>query len=813
MKEKLLSCLLMVCMMSVIITAMQITVNSETSGIYTYEIINGEAMITDCDSAASGSILIPSTLGGYPVTSIDDYAFYLCENLINIIIPDSVISIGDDAFSSCINLTDITIPDSLTKINGYAFYNCTRLTNVYINDLNAWCKIAFQNYYANPLSNGANLYLNNRLITELIIPYGISSIGNFAFEGCSGLTSVLIPESVVSIGYGAFTGCSSLTNVAISENVTIISDYAFQGCKSLANITIPNGVTSIRNGVFSSCESLTSITISDNVTNIGVDAFYGCSNLTSITIPENVISIGYSAFCECISLKSITIPDSVTNIGVDAFYNTAYYNNKSNWENGVLYIGNHLIRANNDLSGEYEVKAGTISIGDWAFRASYNMTNINITNIKVPDSVIRIGDYAFYNCTSLKSIEISGNVKSIGIGAFYNTEYYNNKSNWENNVLYINKYLIAVDIINLTGEYSIKYGTEVIAESAFSSCWNLTGITIPDSVIIIGKGVFSFCESLENIYVEEDNPKYSEINGVLYNKEKTAIITYPAGKTNKTYIIPDSVTRIGYNAFLGSKTLESVIIPSSVTIIEECAFSSCASLTSIIIPDSITRIGEGVFDSCTRLKSVTIPNSVTSIANGAFINCTNLTDIYYTGSKEQWSNVIIGMDEGYVLEANIHYALKINLNYSINDGGDIWKTLKVNIDSDVLLTNEVPSRTGYTFLGWAKAADMSEAEYQPGEAITVGMKDITLYAVWEKTSYTTTTKINGIYIITPAGIPEGNSIMLACYKDGTLAYIGKFEYDNSAVIPFYANEVYDEIKVFVWDFENMIPITEPETVM
>ena len=279
--KRILSVLMVFVLVLACAPVIPLQANAETSGYYTYTVSNGEVTITDCDMEILGDIVIPDTLGGYPVTSIGERAFCDCYSLESVTIPNSVTSIGSYAFSNC-DLTSVVIPDSVTSIGDWAFYHCGNLTSVIIGD-------------------------------------SVTSIGNCAFFDCSGLTSVIIGDSVTSIGYSAFSYCYDLTSVVIPDSVTSIGNGAFSDCYSLTSVTIGNGVTSIGYGAFGSCYDLTSIEIPDSVTSIGDSAFEGCSSLTSVTIGNGVTSIGDSAFWDCSSLTSVTIPDSVTSIGDRAF--------------------------------------------------------------------------------------------------------------------------------------------------------------------------------------------------------------------------------------------------------------------------------------------------------------------------------------------------------------------------------------------------------------------------------------------------------------------------------------------------------------
>ena len=544
------------------------------------------------------SITIPDGVAG-----IYYYTFSGCISLESITIPDSVTEIGNGAFGGCTSLKSITIPNRVTSIGIGAFNDCASLTEINVTTGN-------QNYIS------ANGVLYNKDKTAIIcypagkkdknytITDGAMSIGYRTFYGCTNLTSITIPNGVTSIGSSAFENCTSLASITIPNGVTSIGSSTFENCTSLASITIPDSVTSIDWRAFGGCESLTSITIPDSVTEIGFSVFEGCASLTSITIPNSVTSIGENTFVGCTSLKSITIPDSVTSIEWSAFSGCASLTSIT-IPNSVTSIGDYAFKDCTSLKS-ITIPNGVTDISEQTFSGCTSLISITI-----PDSVTSIGESTFYDCTNLTSITIPDSVTSIGDSAFNGCT-------------------------SLTS-IAIPDSVTSIGEWAFENCTSLTSIAIPSSVTEIGSYYNDFvgCTSLTAINVAAENQNYVSVNGVLFNKDKTTIICYPAGKKDKNYKIPDGVTWIGDSAFEGCTSLASITIPDSVTWIRDSAFNGCASLTSITIPNSVTRI-DYIFSGCTSLTAINVAaeNQSYVSVNGVLCNKDKTTVICYPAGKK-----------------------------------------------------------------------------------------------------------------------------------------------------------------------------------
>ena len=336
-------------------------------------------LFSNCKSLTS--VTIPSS-----VTSIGRSAFAQCLSLSSVTIPSGITSVGQDAFLGCTSLTGVTVPSSVVSIGQAAFAGCTILTSIDVATDNAAFSSRDGVLYTKdgktlvqwPAGKGGNV----------VIPSGITSIGNYAFYRCTGLTGVTIPIGVTSIRSGAFQDCTTLATVVVPVGVTTIRDRAFQGCTSLTSVALPSGITSIGDYAFFQCSGLASITIPSSVASIGEWALAQCAGLTSVIIASTATTLGTNALFNCTRLTTVTISGSVTTVGDGAF-------------------------AQCTSLTSIAIPEGATNIGKGAFFYCEGLKSVAI-----PSSVASIGETAFYYCTSLTGVTISPGVTSIGKNAF-----------------------------------------------------------------------------------------------------------------------------------------------------------------------------------------------------------------------------------------------------------------------------------------------------------------------------------------------------------------------------------------------------------
>ena len=389
----------------------------------------------------------------------------------------SVTGIGKAAFKDCFSLVEVTLPKSIVRIHEEAFYKCTSLSS-----------ITMENGIIN-IEKSAFRYCKS--LTSITIPSSMTKIGREVFRNCSSLRSIIWNAKyyVDAVYASPFSDIASqITSFTFGDDIEYIPAFLCDGMQKLTSITIPNTVVTMGDCVFRGCSSLNTVTMGNAVKNIGNRAFYTCKSLTSIIIPNSVITIEDGAFWDCTALSSAVVGNSVERIGEYAFCGCSSLSS--------IIISN--------------------SVREIGSRAFYNCSLLD--SICLGNSIETIADEAFYGCSSLSSIIIPNSVTAIGGGAFEETGIYKNKSNWEDNVLYISNCLIEANTIE-SNTYSIKENTRVIADNAFNINGDITSITIPKSVTHFGYNAFYQCYILDTIYSYATTPPIVDTylcNTVLY---------------------------------------------------------------------------------------------------------------------------------------------------------------------------------------------------------------------------------------------------------------------------------------------------------
>ena len=583
------------------------------------------------------AVVIPSAHNGKPVTKIADYAFLgmptednpgvaYCTSMEYVVIPDSVTSIGDYAFMGCFMLKSVGIPDSVNSIGMYGFSGLFFLDSITLpNQLTA-------------IEEGTFGMCTS--LKSISIPNSVTSIGEYAFEMCPLITSITIPESVKDIGDCAFYGSkvveiishssidfnkelldritNSYPEVHSGESKLVIQgDYQFypiDGEMTLINyvgdddnLILPNDCNGEEYKLqcisFTACGSDEMTAIIEQQVGDKLDRTPVFPYIRSVMLPDFVTEIESSWFENCFTLESVKIRETskLQRIAEDAFERCPSFT--YNEDEYAYYIGNDenpyvcLLKCKDRQISEFEFKPETTIIGAEAFAFCSHLTNVTL-----PDSLAIIGDLAFGGCEAFTDFVMPDSVTHVG-------------------------------------------------SEAFAGCFNIERIIISNNIYFIGNNAFPNLGNLQ--YNERDNCIYlgSETNPYL-----VLISAYEYESTH--FEMKDDTRLIYYGAFLNNRNLESVVIGKSVIGIGESAFSVIVSegrLASVKLPDSLLYIGEMAFFRSKHLTSITIPDSVTSIGPMAFLGCTSLTDIYYTGTEDEWNMIVIEQSNSEIEEATIHF--------------------------------------------------------------------------------------------------------------------------------------------------------------
>ena len=430
-------------------------------------------------------------------------------------------------------------------------------------------------------------------LQSIVLPKGITTIGDDAFSYNTSLTSIKIPNTVTSIGKRAFQGCTNLTSIEIPDTVTYIGDYCFSGCNRLQKIKLSKKIQTINQRLLQGCSSLTEIEIPEGVKSIGYAAFSSCNKLTTITLPASLTSFNGTALAGLSRLTEVKVADG---------------NNSFKFENGILLSkdGKTMYMALLTLT-EINVPNGVVSIvGD-------TLSGSSATKIILPDTVSsNLSGMVFNGMNKLTTIELSSTSKNLKLvdGNLYS---YDGKR--------------FIKYMGTSKTFTVPEGVETLVCRCITK--SMTTLNLPSTLKVIegwslasmsGVNLLNIPASVTTMYtysfhantklrVAESNSTYKSIDDVLIlNKAGTKVIM--ASKNATTYNIPNTVTEIGKNAFYG-----------------------CSKITSITIPDSVTTIGAGAFESCSSLTEITIPQSVTSIGSDAFVYCGKLMAINIKGEE------------------------------------------------------------------------------------------------------------------------------------------------------------------------------------
>jgi hypothetical protein len=563
----------------------------------------GSCAFDNCSGLTS--INIPSS-----VTSIENNTFSMCSGLTSVTIPSSVTSIGDQAFYNCSGLTSLNIPSSVMIIKNNAFYNCTKVSSIYSNS-----PIPIN------LNSSTNIFFNiNKTTTFLYVPSGSKPAYQAAYQWKDFVNIAEMQGLYLSgnsIGIGANTRTSKLS-IASSSDWTAVSDQEWltlspaSGTIGLSSLTltatvIPNStkrtarITVTATGAEPQIFTVTQYgkieVTAGNLKNILSGQL---STITNLTLTGSIDARDFKTMRDNMPLLSVIDLSEATIVEYSGIEGT-YYNPRID-TNPVTFPANTVpfssFYNSNFLEGKTSLTAiilpsSATSIGGSSFHGCTGLTSINI-----PSSVTTIGSSAFSNCSGLTSINIPSSVTTIGSSVFSNC----------NGLTSIN----------------IPSSVTTIESTAFSNCNGVTSINIPSSVTSIKSYAFMNCSG--SFMVDPNNPNYSSLDGVLFNKTQSTIVQCPTSKSG-AYIIPTSVTSIGSSSFGYCNGLTSISIPSSVISIGSEAFSDCSGLTNVSIPSSVISIGSNAFYRCNGLTSINIPLSVTTIASSAFENCSSLTSI------------------------------------------------------------------------------------------------------------------------------------------------------------------------------------------
>ncbi len=639
-------------------------------------------------------------------------AFAECEKLKNVTLPEGFERFSGHTFAGCTSLESINIPESVNYLGFYTFYNCTALKELSfggtVSEWNAiykqenWnekaafvavkCSDGTVKFFSDAEDSGSagleykiegnsavlvgigNCTDKNIVIAPTFGGVPVTMIEPFAFYNCDFIESVVIPEGVTIIGDEAFYLCKNLKKVTLPSTLDIIRSWAFANCESLEKIATPDGIMIIEQRAFSDCTKLSSLTLGKDLESIEENAFMNCTSLKSVTIPGKVIYFGNAAFAGCSSLESVTLKKGLDMIGGGVFKDCPkltqikYTGKIADWEKIGTYsdwMGGSSIervicsdgdaRLRDTFDGTPGLSYGIAKDGKTAFLAGIGVFTGSEIVVATEYNGLPVTSIAYRvinNAPNLTSIYISKTVTDLPDELFYKCDKVVKLTVDPENAVYMSEGNCIIE--KKTGKLLfgcnasvIPEGVKTIGESAFASCTELTSLTLPEGLEVIEPRAFSDCTALSSITLPNSLVSVGEF--AFYNCSSLRSITFGSKiRTIDRYAfstctglesisLPETVV-LGDRIFYNCTSLKSVKLPAAQTSL--CGtFLGCSSLESVILPDTLTELLGSSFQDCTSLQSITLPASVKTINGGEFSGCTSLTDFTYGGTVAEWNAI------------------------------------------------------------------------------------------------------------------------------------------------------------------------------
>lgn len=530
----------------------------------------------------------------------------------------------------------IIIGKDVEELQQFSLVVCKNVTEYSVDGDNSYYK-GVDNYLYSKDGTILYRYTTNTLYQGFVdLPSGVKEIASYAFSGCPWLYRVVLPETVEKIGASAFANCSSFQILDFASGIKVkeIPDCCFQNCGTFEKIYNFSNIESIGRYAFANCEKLEGFKIPETVTKLGNNAFEHARLSPEFTVPERVTEIPSGCFKKAFIGSNekfrIKLPSTLTTIGVSAFEDSSV---------------NGIIEYSEDESSDPDYTTIPRSVKKIPTKAFYNAA---IGKLKLQDGIEEISSYAFAS-SNLYSVEAPDTITYIGSGIIEDTPYEEEYGHRESGAIYFGNYIVA-KVKNYSGDITIREGTVGLSDSSLTGADKSETISIPASLKIIPDCALPYSGQFKNIVLDENNPNYCTVDGILYSKDMTRLVVCPNKNEIKKVKIPDSVTDISRMAFSYCESIEEVELPDTIETLKSGAFCGCGnlntvnipkniknissqcfsgdgSLTEILLPEGLTSIDGFAFNGCSSLKSVNFPSTLKTVDSRAFYNCESLEKI------------------------------------------------------------------------------------------------------------------------------------------------------------------------------------------